>query len=162
MTDPNNEAKSHWRSTQIGTLLAIIVALITIVAFITGKKTLPELLSSIKPSPTASPLDVVQGDWGGDITNSTEDAKVSLKLGDCSLDKVCGTLLIETSGSDPCTGNIRFNAVKDNRLLFILQNRAPACGSARSEYLEILDANTLLYVSLGDDGEYRGTIHRTK
>jgi hypothetical protein len=145
----------------IPVLLALIAGYFTLVA----SKILPNPFSkSARPQTSNADLGALQGIWTGSIANpaTSQTDAITINFGDCALEKVCGILQIDRSGSDPCTGNIVFNSIDGDRLLFIMQNRAPECGPGRSEYLELLDQNTMLFVSSGSDGEIRVTLHRSQ
>ena len=148
----------------IPVLLALIAGYFTLVA----AKILPNPFSRPARSQTSDvDLGALQGVWTGSVANTTtgtasQPDSITIRFGDCALEKVCGILEIEKSDSDPCTGNIIFNSIDGNHLLFIMQNRALTCGPGRSEYLELLDQNTLLFVSSGGDGENRGELHRSQ
>jgi len=84
MTEPGKNLKSGLSITQIGAILAIIVAMIAIIKFVTGRESLPELLPDENPiTPNTTLLknrynqygfDLI---WAGGESNEQDNTKLT-------------------------------------------------------------------------------------
>lgn len=104
------------------------------------------------------------GVWRGELTLYTGvklDMTVTFE-GNCSLNEVCGTVLMETPNANYCKADVTIVSLEDNRYMIEPSNLSASClQNAEYRYFEYLDKNTLVY-EVGEAGKVfsRGTLKR--
>ena len=103
--------------------------------------------------------DSLLGVWTGTAHNSNDwDMKITLTI--LQPLEVGSSLGVFDIPLIPCSGTFRVLDIRDQAIELMAEKLQGDCGEAASDTLELLPNGTLLFISIGEGWETRGSLHR--
>ncbi len=120
-------------------------------------RVLNDVFSSTTDTLETPSIDPVIGTWSGAVFNNNFEMQISITIEDsCQLGQICGRFDISTVS---CSGTLTWVGMDRELYQFQAGDKTEGCGEG-IDYLVPQTDGTVMYISRGDYGETKGTLHK--